>query len=204
MDEQDTIMISAINRYLYCPRRCALAHIEQEWNKTVHTTRGDHVHEAVHDDSSQEMGGVRIERALPVWSVRLKIYGIADLVEFRDNVPYPVEYKVSRRKNYENDIIQLCAQAICLEEMLGVPVLKGAIFWYGSRKRQEIEFTTEMRKRVETVVAEIYSLLDSRIVPSPVNDKRCIDCSLKEACMPEVIAEEAHSRRAVKELFEVR
>jgi len=134
MKNPEPIMISALNHYLFCPRRCALVHVEQVWSENIYTMRGNDVHEHVHDESSHEVSGMRCERALPVWSKRLNLTGKVDLVEFHDGIPYPVEYKSGRHKEFENDYAQLCAQAICLEEMFGVPVVRGAIFWHGSRE----------------------------------------------------------------------
>lgn len=201
MDEQEPIMISALNHYLYCPRRCGLVHVEQVWSENLFTMRGNDVHENVHEDSSHEISEVRYERSLPIWSKRLSLTGKADLVEFHDGTPYPVEYKSGRHKEFENDFTQLCAQALCLEEMFGVPVPKGALFWHGSRERREIVFTGAMRQQVERVAAAVVDMLDKRIVPPPVNDKRCDGCSLKESCLPALVADKARSRKAVRELF---
>ena len=201
MDEDEPIIISAINRYAYCPRRCALAHIEQMWNETVHTARGNEVHKNVDIDSSHMVQGVRYERALPVWSKRLNIVGKADLVEFHGDVPYPVEYKVSRRKSFKNDALQLCAQAMCLEEMLGVKVEKGALYWHGSRERKEVVFTDELRRRVEDVAAEVHAMIAEKRLPPPANDGRCEDCSLKDSCMPGAIANKGMIKKAEMELF---
>lgn len=204
MDECEPIIISAINRYAYCPRRCALVHIEQMWNETIHTARGNEVHENVDIESSHILDGVRYERALPIWSKRLNLVGKADMVEFHGDIPYPVEYKVGRRKSFENDALQLCAQAVCLEEMLGVPVPKGALYWHGSRKRKEITFTPAMRVRLEEVVSAVHKMIAERYVPPPVNDKRCKDCSLRESCLPNVVDDKAKCRKALGELFETK
>jgi len=201
MDDTEPIMISALNHYLYCPRRCGLVHIEQVWSENLYTMRGNDVHENVHDESSHENAGVRYERALPIWSRRLNLTGRADLVEFHDGIPNPIEYKSGRCKEFENDFTQLCAQALCLEEMFGVPVTKGAIFWHGSRERREIVFTSAMRQQVEDVALRVVEMLDKRIVPPPVNDKRCEGCSLRDSCLPTVVADKARNRKAARELF---
>lgn len=201
MDGQEPIMISALNHYLYCPRRCGLVHVEQVWSENLFTMRGNDVHDNVHDDSSHEVAGVSYERALPLWSRRLNLTGKADLVEFYDGRPYPVEYKSGRHKEFENDFTQLCAQALCLEEMFRVPVSKGAIFWHGSRERKEIVFTDAMRQQVEEVALKVIEMLEIRTTPPPVNDKRCKNCSLKESCLPAVVADNGRSRKAARELF---
>jgi len=201
MDDQEPIMISALNHYLYCPRRCALVHIEQIWSENLYTMRGNDVHENVHDESSHEISGIEYERALPIWSRRLNLTGKADLVEFHEGIPYPVEYKSGRHKEFENDFTQLCAQALCLEEMFGVPVDKGALYWHGSRERRDIIFTDAIRRQVEEVALKVIEMLEKRIIPPPVNDKRCEGCSLRNVCLPSVVADKGRSRRAARELY---
>lgn len=206
MPEQptDPIMLSALEHYAYCPRQCALIHVEQVWSENLYTMRGQDVHEHVHDDSSHDLAGVRLERSLPIWSSRLKLTGKADLVEFHGDIPYPVEYKAGRLRKGNPETLQLCAQALCLEEMFSVPVPKGAIFWHGSRERREIVFTDAMREQVERVSAAVVEMLEMSLVPSPVNDKRCEDCSLRETCLPAVVADKERSRKAALNLLEVK
>lgn len=203
MDDLEPIMISALNHYLFCPRRCCLVHVEQVWSENIYTMRGNDVHENVHAESTHDLTGVRYERALPIWSSRLNLIGKADLVEFQDGLPYPVEYKAGRHKEFENDFIQLCAQALCIEEMFGVAVPKGALYWHGSRERREVIFNEAMRAEVARVVEAVRGLLGQRQVPPPVNDKRCNGCSLKESCLPSVIAEPERTRKATQGLFAI-
>jgi CRISPR-associated exonuclease Cas4 len=203
MDDLEPIMISALNHYLFCPRRCGLVHVEQAWSENLYTMRGNEVHENVHAESTHDLTGVRYERALPIWSSRLNLIGKADLVEFQNGLPYPVEYKAGRHKEFENDFIQLCAQALCLEEMFGGAVPKGALYWHGSRERREVVFTEAMRAEVERVAQAVRTMLVERRVPPPVNDKRCDGCSLKESCLPAVIAEKERGRKAARELFKI-
>lgn len=198
----DPIMLSALEHYAYCPRQCALIHLEQVWDENLYTMRGRDVHENVDTESSHDVAGVRYERALPIWCRRLNLTGRADLVEFHGETPYPVEYKSGRRKRGAPETLQLCAQAICLEEMFGVPIDKGALFWHGSKERREIVFTDAMREQVEQVTAAVRDMLDKRITPPPVNDQRCDHCSLRESCLPAVVADKRRSSRAVRELFE--
>lgn len=195
------IPISALEHYAYCPRQCALIHVEWVWDENLYTMRGRDVHEHVHDDSSHEVAGVRLERSLPIWSRRLNLTGKADMVEFHGDCPYPVEYKSGRHRKGNPETIQLCAQALSLEEMFSVPVPKGAIFWHGSQERREIVFSDTMRQQVEEVTAAVGDMLERRILPPPVNDKRCEECSLKESCLPTVVADKGRSRRAARELF---
>lgn len=202
-DLADPIPISALEHYAYCPRQCALIHVEQVWSENLYTMRGQDVHERVHDESSSENSGVRLERSLPIWSNRLSLTGKADLVEFCGNTPYPVEYKSGRRKRGTPEVLQLCAQAICLEEMFGMSVEKGALFWHGSRERQEVVFTPAMREQVEQVTRTVRKMLEQGLTPPPANDKRCDHCSLKESCLPLVVADRAARRKAADDLFEV-
>ena len=196
-------MISALNHYLYCPRRCALVHVEQVWDENLYTMRGSDVHENVDTISSHELSGVRYERALPIWSSRLNLVGKADLVEFHGETPYPIEYKSGRHKEFENDYMQLLAQALCLEEMFGVPAPRGALYWHGSGERREVIFTDTMRVQVAEIAAAVHEMVEKRITPPPVNDKRCKDCSLRESCMPAVVAEKVRSKKAARDLFTV-
>lgn len=197
----DPIPISALEHYAYCPRQCALIHVEQVWSENVYTMRGRDVHERVDEISGQELAGIRYERALPIWCRRLNLTGRADLVEFHGDVPYPVEYKSGRQRKGNPETLQLCAQALCLEEMFGSAVPRGAIFWHGSRERREIDITDSMKSQVERTVDAVSRMLEQRIVPPPVNDKRCDDCSLRESCMPAVVADKGRNRKAAKELF---
>jgi len=203
----DPIMISALEHYSYCPRQCALIHVERVWDENLYTMRGRDVHEKVHSGEQVEThcnaSLQKIERNLPIWSRRLNLTGKADMVEFHDKVPYPVEYKSGRHRTGHHEVLQLCAQAVCLEEMLDVKVEKGAIYWHGSRERKEIVFTDAMRAHLEEVVAAVHEMISNNAVPPPVNDKRCKDCSLKESCMPHVFGEKGRSIKAVKELFVV-
>ena len=204
MDEMtDPVMISALEHYSYCPRQCALIHVEQTFHENLYTMRGRDVHENVDIDSSHELAGVRFERALPIWSKRLNLVGKADMVEFHGEHPYPVEYKSGRHRAGHHEALQLCAQAVCLEEMLDVKVEKGALFWHGSRERREVVFTDTMRLQVEETAVAVHDLMANHYVPPPVNDRRCRDCSLKESCLPHVIGEKERSRKAARELFVV-
>jgi CRISPR-associated exonuclease Cas4 len=203
-NQTEPVMISALEHYSYCPRQCALIHVEQTFHENLYTMRGRDVHENVDVESSHELAGVRYERALPIWSKRLNLVGRADMVEFHGDTPYPVEYKSGRHRKGRHEELQLCAQALCLEEMLGIPVPKGAVFWHGSRERREVVFTDSMRLQVEETAAAVQDLIAAHWVPPPVNDKRCQDCSLKESCLPHVVGEKGRSHKAARELFVVK
>lgn len=200
-NEDELIQLSALEHYSYCPRQCALIHIEQTFDENLYTLRGRAVHEGVDVESSHLKEGIRYERSLPIWSERLRLMGKADMVEFHENIPYPVEYKSGRHKPGHHENLQVCAQALCLEEMLGVKVEKGAIFWHASRERKEILFTEDMRKQVEVVAIAAHKMITERYLPPPVNDKRCRDCSLRESCLPSAIQNKTRHHSLTKRLF---
>ncbi len=201
-DRPEPVMVSALEHYSYCPRQCALIHLEHVWDENVYTMRGRDVHERVDEASAHVEAGVRVERALPIWSKRMNLVGRADVVEFHNDVPYPIEYKSGRHRKGRHEALQLCAQAICLEEMLGVKIEKGALYWHGSRERKEVVFTNELRHQVEEAAAGVHAMIAEKRLPPPVNDGRCDDCSLREACLPHVAGNATKSRKAAKELFE--
>jgi len=181
-------MISALQHYAFCPRQCALIHLEQVWDENLYTLRGQRVHEIVDTPEHELIEGVRVERALPLWSHQLGITGIADVVEFlADGTPYPVEYKAGAKKARLADDIQLCAQALCLEEMLHCTIPRGAIFHHRSRRRREVLFIPELRSQVHTTIAQLNALMAQTQLPPAVNDQRCRDCSLIDACMPQAL-----------------
>lgn len=196
-------MVSALEHWSYCPRQCALIHVEQTFDENLYTLRGRAVHKQVDDIESVVERGVRVERALPIRNRRLGLVGKADVVELHGEVPYPVEYKHGSRRQREHDDLQLCAQAICLEEMTGQAVPRGAIFHHKSRRRREVIFTSALRRQVEEAVTAIRSLLAEKKLPPPVNDRRCEKCSLKEACMPQVTESRNREKRLLANLFEV-
>jgi len=185
----DPIPLSALQHWAYCPRQCGLINLEQEFEDNLHTARGQAVHHLV-DESGYEMNaGVKVERALPLWSDRLGLIGKADLVEFHpDGTAFPVEFKYGRKREKLHDDIQLAAQAMCLEEMLGRPVPKGAIYHASSRRRRKVVITPQLRQRVEETATAIRAMLLSCRLPAPANDSRCRECSLKAICQPEATA----------------
>lgn len=203
-EEADPVMISALEHWSYCPRQCALIHIEQTFDENLYTMRGQAVHKRVDEPESEIVDGVRVERAVPLWSKRLGLIGKADVVEFHSDTPYPVEYKHGPRREKEHDDLQVCAQAMCLEEMTGKEVPRGAIYHHSSRRRREVVFTPELRRLVEEAITGIRLMLESGTLPPPVNDRRCERCSLQESCMPSVIGEQERARVLVRGLFEVK
>ncbi|HWB14457.1 MAG TPA: CRISPR-associated protein Cas4 [Pirellulales bacterium] len=253
-DEDDYQPIRALNDLLFCERRCAMHRVEQVWIENRFTLEGTTAHKKVHSGPSQEELGTygRTVRGLWVRSDRLKLVGIADLVEFRKRdcrpdgpsatepkaagldggrarptkneagpnasrphcgpfpqgegivkeTPYPVEYKRGRRRRWDNDDVQLCAQALCLEEMLGVPVPAGAIFHVKSRRRREIVFDNRLRERTEAAARRLHELFDSAEIPLPVLKPRCRGCSLHDLCLPELLSERSRASRYLRSLFE--
>lgn len=180
------VMLSALEHFAYCPRQCALIHLEQTFDENIYTLRGQVVHENVDVPSGHELHDTRFERAMPLWSDELGLTGKADMVEFHGDVPYPVEYKSGKRRKGSSEKIQLCAQALCLEEMLGVSVPEGALYWYGSRKRVAMTFDEALRRQTLDVIEKTRELLESGVVPRAVDDERCDNCSLRASCLPEL------------------
>lgn len=202
-DSDDPIAISALQHWSYCPRQCALIHVEQVFADNVHTARGNAVHALVDEPGAERVGTVRIERAMPLWCDRLGLIGKADLVEFaRDGTAYPVEYKHGPRRRQGHDELQLAAQAVCLEEMTCKQVPSGAIFHFSSRRRREVLIDDALRRDVEQAVVAVRALIAATALPPPVNDDRCRNCSLIELCQPKVLAEAQRYHTLLGELFE--
>ena len=202
MTEADPIPLSALQHWAYCPRQCGLIHLEQVFADNLHTARGQAVHHLVDTPGYEIKSGVRVERALPLWSDRLGLIGKADLVEFHpDGSIYPVEFKHGAKRQKQHDYLQLAAQAMCLEDMLGRPVPRGAIFHASSHRRREVAITPELRQLVVETAEAIRAMLASGKLPPPVNDARCKECSLKDICQPEAIAEHARQRQQKRDLF---
>ncbi|MBV9613909.1 MAG: CRISPR-associated protein Cas4 [Chloroflexi bacterium] len=187
-EEIESVMISALEHYSYCPRQCALIHIEQTFDENIYTLKGHMAHERVDQAIVRDEDNMRVERGLPLWSRRLGLTGKADVVEFHGSVPYPVEYKLGKQRKWQYEAIQVCAQALCLEEMIGCPVPKGAIYYCSSRVRREIVFDIHLREAVAQVADAVRTMLKSMAMPPAVNDQRCERCSLIESCLPKVVA----------------
>ena len=193
-ESTDPIPVSALQHWCYCPRQCALIHVEQVFADNLHTLRGQAVHQQVDRPGVETRAGMRVERALPIWSDQLGLIGKADIVEFDpDGTPYPVEYKVGNRAKAPwiaaCDDLQLAAQAMCLEEMTGKSVLVGALYYAKSKRRREVKIEAGLRSRVETATAAVRAMLDAGKVPPPANDARCEKCSLADLCQPALRAD---------------
>lgn len=201
--EDDFIPISALQHFIFCPRQCALIHIEGIWDENRLTAEGRILHDKAHESRSEVGSGMRIARSLRLHSFRLGLTGQADIVEFHrvqqtdgggvslpatDGrwLPFPVEYKRGRPKPDHSDIVQLCAQAICLEEMLGAQMSKGAIYYGQPRRRQEVIFSENLRKETEERAMQLHLFVARRETPRARYEKKCKSCSLFEICMPKV------------------
>jgi CRISPR-associated exonuclease Cas4 len=200
LDDRVEVPISAIEHYSYCPRQCSLIHVEQTFEDNVYTVRGHLAHARVDLGDITVERGIRTLRSVPLWSDRLRLRGRADVVEIRPDGPFPVEHKVGRRHGSHADL-QLCAQALCLEEMMDTSVPQGAIYYHATRQRVTIEFDAAMRALTERVVHDILAMLERQFLPPAPNDARCRHCSLVDACLPRVVAAAPRVRGVVSSLY---
>ncbi len=185
MEQNDErVMLSALQHYAFCPRQCALIHLEQIWTENAQTTKGNQNHERAHTGGSEERGGVKTLRGLQLLSRQYGLWGVADVVELHGEKPIPVEYKSGKAKPRLADEIQLCAQAMCLEEMFNTSIPVGFIYHAASHKRREVEFTPALRSEVLKARDGVLSLLQTRVLPEPAADERCQFCSLIDECEP--------------------
>ena len=204
--EEPPVMISALQHYLFCPRQCALIHVEGVWSENFLTAAGRQLHERVDRRGGETRRDVHLATALRLTSQRLGLTGVADMVEFhrqetpqdgRGRIvaarfpgrggywrPFPVEYKHGAPKSHRADEVQLCAQALCLEEMLGVSIMSGALFYGEMRRRTDVAFDSELRKLTEDVAGNVRSLVRAGSTPPPVLTKGCKSCSLVDVCRP--------------------
>ena len=183
--EDERIPLSALQHYVYCPRQCALIHVEQAWQDNLYTLRGDRAHERVDIPQGMLRDEVRVECALPLWNDELGLVGRADVVEFGENgIPYPVEHKVGKRRAQRADEVQLCGQVFCLEEMFQTTIPEGALYYARSRRRRVVPITSALRAETLQVIKQVRALLQRAELPPPVDDERCRYCSLTDICMP--------------------
>lgn len=192
MDDDNLIPISALQHYLYCPRQCALIHVEQLWAENRQTAEGKLLHERADRPQVEQRHGVRTITAMPLINLTLGITGIADVVELHQGPEgeraFPVEYKRGRPKSHRADEVQLCAQALCLEAMLGHPLAQGALFYGQTRRRVQVIFDTELRQLTQDVIHATRSMIDSGRTPlAEYQAKRCDACSLIELCQPRLL-----------------
>jgi len=190
--EDDLLPISALQHLLYCPRQCALIHIERLWAENRWTVEGRNLHAKAHDGKAESRKGNRQARSLMVRSLTLGIWGQTDIVEFQNagsphpTTPFPVEYKRGKPKAHDADRVQLCAQALCLEEMLNVTIPAGALFYGQTRRREEVIFDDRLRQITLNTIDRLHDLIASGQTPAPIYEKeKCERCSLRNLCLPE-------------------
>lgn len=192
MEDDDTIALSALQHYLYCPRQCALIHVEQLWAESRHTAEGRILHEKADKPRMERRKGVRFAMAMPLSEARLGIAGIADVVEFHQTPEgeraFPVEYKRGRPKAHRADEVQLCAQALCLESMLGHQINAGALFYGATRRRSDVCFDDGLRQLTLDTIAAVRSMIMAGVTPEAQYSPRLCDaCSLLDLCQPRLL-----------------
>jgi len=201
--EDDLLPVSALQHLEFCPRRAALIHVEGLWAENAQTAQGRVLHRQVHESTAESQGEIRIARGLRLCSRSLGLFGVADVVEFHPRPddapgaialpgrpgrwqPFPVEYKRGRRKPEMSYFVQLCAQALCLEEMLGAAIPAGALYHGQSRRRQTVTLDAALRQRTVALAGRLHELLDTRQTPPPQPGPKCKYCSLAEKCLPKL------------------
>lgn len=199
--DDSLLPLSGLQHYAFCPRQWALIHIERHWSENVRTVEGRHLHEKVHSGlHSERDGDLIITRSVPLVSYRLGLYGVADLVEYhpvsadgiilpnRDGLwrPHPVEYKRGRAKSDDRDEVQLCAQAMCLEEMLRISISSGSFFYGEVRRRVKVDFSDRLRERVILLAKEMHEAFGRGVTPAAPAGVACNLCSLKDFCVPKL------------------
>lgn len=191
--DTDLLPLSALQHFDYCPRQSALIHLEQQWSENRFTAEGRAQHERVDRPEHETRKGIRYEYAVPLRSLQLGLIGKADVIEFHPDKIYPVEHKRGRPKPTHCDWIQLCAQALCLEEMINTTIPEGAIFYGQPRRRQEIVFSDELRLETKETARALHELIGSGVTPTAqYNRKKCKACSLHDLCMPEPQQQVSH------------
>lgn len=203
--EDELIPLSALQHLIFCQRQCALIHIEQAWVENLFTAEGRIMHDRVDTGNKESRGKVRIEYGIPLRSLRLGLIGRADVVEFHllketssSNEkwqPFPVEYKRGKPKKDNCDKVQICAQALCLEEMLNTEIHKGALFYGRTRRRQDVEFNKGIRQETENAAKRVHEMIKTGKTPKPVYSKKCESCSFVELCLPKTIGKNRSANR---------
>ena len=195
-EDRHLLPLSALQHLQFCERQCALIHIERLWAENRRTVEGRLLHERAHDAGASIRRGVRYERGLQLCSDRLGLFGIADVVEFADGVPpRPIEYKRGRPTAHDADEVQLCAQALCLEEMLSCEVPRGELFYGTIRRRVNVPFSAELRARTEAAAVRLHVLIADGHTPIARREQKCERCSLLNLCMPGALTARAAARR---------
>ena len=201
----DDLMISALQHFAYCPRQFALIHLEQAWAENRFTAEGKVLHERVDSGLAEQRRDTRFERGVMLESSRYRLRGKMDLLEVQAGDPlvyFPVEYKRGKPKVESWDRIQLCAQALCLEEMRDCHIHEGALWYWEVRRREVVEITPELRDETVSAIAAARTILQEGRTPPPTAElKRCRACSLKDLCEPEAFRQDA-SRKYMEEIFQ--
>lgn len=202
MDSPKPIHLSALQHYAFCPRQCALIHNHQAWADNWHTATGNLLHERVDRAEPEQRNGIRFERAVYVNAPQLRLVGKLDLleVELATGKLTPVEYKKGKAKTDNWDRIQLCAQALCLEEMRDTEITDGAMWYWQTRRREVVEINTVLRTETTAVIAKVAELLGQFKLPKAVYGKHCLSCSLIEICSPKQ-SEKDTSQKYIEQLF---
>ncbi len=207
--EKEYLSLSALQHILFCKRQCALIHIEQLWVENRYTAEGRVMHERVDRGDQIDRGRVRIEYSLPLKSRLLGVSGKADAVEFHRQdleseewMPFPVEYKRGKPKKNLSDKVQLCAQAMCLEEMLDVSIETGALFYGKTRRRLDVMFDNDLREKTIKTARELHGMISSGITPPPKYSKKCDTCSFISLCLPKVIEKKRTVSSWVKRMIQ--
>ena len=190
MEQEDWIQLSSLQHYVFCPRQCGLIHVAGIWKENLFTAKGTVMHKKVDSEEDEIRNNKHIVRSLNVYSREYGLSGRADVVEFteHDNTisVYPVEYKVGKPKSHLADEIQLCAQALCLEEMMNTTIPQAALFYGKTRHRLDIELTGILRDRTRDTIMKVHKIIKSEIIPEAKYEKKCDTCSIYDACQPKL------------------
>ncbi len=207
--DDDMIMISALQHYAFCPRQCALIHLEQVWSENYLTASGQALHSHVDANNHETRRDIHKATSVRLASGKYGICGITDMLEYHKQDsnkneygevnavklkglfdywrPFPVEYKHGKPKEHDADRIQLCAQALCLEEMLSVTIREGALFYAKTRRREDVVFDNDLREKTISIINSIRLMIENRITPAPEFDSKCNSCSLIAECKPSIV-----------------
>ncbi len=181
----DYLPLSFLNQFVYCPRRFWLMYVQKEWEVNAAVLEGTLRHQNAHQRGTQTDEQGRVIRSLYLWSDSLQISGIADFVQERNGVLVPLEHKRGRMGKWLNDHVQVCAQALCLEERLGIQVPYGEIFYWANRRRERVELNEALRATTREIIGRIHALLEAGQLPAPIDHPaKCTDCSLEPVCLP--------------------
>ncbi|EKD25946.1 MAG: hypothetical protein ACD_79C01434G0015 [uncultured bacterium] len=204
--EDDLLPISGLQHLIFCPRQCALIHIEQAWEENRFTAEGRVMHEKVHDEGHESRGKIRTVYSLMLRSMEYGLIGKADVVEFHfENQiwhPFPVEYKRGNPKLDDCDVVQLCAQALSLEEMLNVKIPRGSIFYGKTMHRFDVDFNQDLRDKTIDIAKRFHVLIKNGVTPLPIYNEKCESCSLIRQCMPKALVK-SKSQQYLNKIFEI-